>query len=66
LFPVELNHKRPTLQVARKRPGQVKCNIEGHKDPQNQALYFYKLVPPRKIELPPAFKTEPSSAQLLF
>jgi hypothetical protein len=43
-----------------KWPGQLKCNIEGYKDPQNQALYFYKLIPPRKIELPPAFDVEPS------
>jgi hypothetical protein len=43
--------------------GQVRCEIVGYKDPDNQALYFYKLIPPRKIELPPAFaaKTSPQS-----
>jgi hypothetical protein len=41
--------------------GQVRCEIVGHKDPQNQALYFYKLIPPRKIELPPAFRVESSN-----
>jgi hypothetical protein len=35
-------------------PGQVRCNIEGYKDPHNQALYFYKLIPPVVPELPPA------------
>jgi hypothetical protein len=50
---------------AGKWPGQVKCNIEGYKDRENQALYFYKLIPPRKIELPPAFEAK-TSPQSLF
>ena|ERR1700733_8898302 len=54
---------------AGKWPGQVKCNIEGYKDPENQALYFYKLILPRRIELPSAFepkKIEPQPQQALF
>jgi hypothetical protein len=35
-------------------PGQIKCNIDGYHDPENAALYFYKLIPPCGIEFPPA------------
>jgi hypothetical protein len=37
---------------AGKWPDQVRCNIEGYHDAENATLYFYKLIPPRKIELP--------------
>jgi hypothetical protein len=47
-------------------PGQFECTIEGYHDPENAALYFYKLIPPRKIELPPAFEKRKGSGQNLF
>jgi len=46
--------------------GQVKCNIEGYKDPQNQALYFYKFIPPRRIESPPTFELKAEANVRLF
>src|ERR1700759_781828 len=33
-----------------KWPGEFKCTIEGYKDPEKQALYFYKLIPPKQID----------------
>jgi hypothetical protein len=50
-------------------PGLFKCNIAGYKDQDNQALYFYRLIPPKTIELPPAFadkEAKPGSAAALF
>jgi hypothetical protein len=49
-----------------KWPGQVRCEIVGYKDPENQALYFYKLIPPRKIDLPLAFETSGEDTPRLF
>ena len=38
-------------------------HIIGYHDPQNQKLYFYKLIPPQVPVMPPAFKTPARQSQ---
>jgi hypothetical protein len=45
---------------------QIRSVSLGFKDPENQALYFYKLIPTRKIELSPAFPKSNSSQSALL
>jgi hypothetical protein len=39
-------------------------NITGYHDPRNRKLYVYKLIPPKEIELPPAFETTNTNSPL--
>lgn len=41
-------------------PGKVTNTIEGWHDPQNAALYWYKLVPAQAPMMPPAFNEIPT------
>jgi hypothetical protein len=40
--------------------------ILGRSDPENRKLYWYKLLPPEPVKLPPAFEPKKTTNQTLF
>jgi hypothetical protein len=51
---------------AGKWPGKQKCTITGYHDPDNVALYFYRMDIPNAPKLPPAFEPQAAARQSLF